>query len=291
VTGASVPPGAGGRLPRAKKALGQNFLVDVNIQRKIVDAIAPGPADTVMEIGPGPGALTQHLVGRAGRLVLVELDNEMAPRLAAHYADDPSVKVIHRDVLKVPLEEVTDDPGALKVIGNIPYNITTPILFSLLERRPRPREIVMMVQREVADRILAPEGGKTYGALAVGVRAVAEVRRVLNVSREAFRPAPDVMSSVIRIVPHAPPQLGEAEEQALRLLTRAAFGQRRKQFQRILRDAYALEPAQVEELGAAAEMELTQRPETFAPERFVRLARLLLARGYHPAGALPPMEA
>jgi 16S rRNA (adenine1518-N6/adenine1519-N6)-dimethyltransferase len=290
VSGGSVPPGTGGRLPRAKKALGQNFLVDVNIQRKIVDAVAPGPADTVMEIGPGPGALTQHLVGRAGRLVLVELDNQLAPRLEALYADDPTVRVIHRDVLKVPLEEVTENPASLKVIGNIPYNITTPILFSLLERRPRPAQIVLMVQREVADRILSPEGGKTYGALAVGVRALADVKRVLNVSRDAFLPKPDVMSTVIRIDPHQPPRLTVEEEDALRLLTRAAFGQRRKQFQRILRDMYALEPAQVEELGAAAGMELTQRPETFPPEKFVELARALLARGCRPVGALPPEE-
>jgi 16S rRNA (adenine1518-N6/adenine1519-N6)-dimethyltransferase len=292
VSGDSVPPGRdpGGRLPRAKKALGQNFLVDVNIQRKIVEALEPGPADTVMEIGPGPGALTQHLVGRAGRLVLVELDNHLAPRLAALYAGDPSVRVIHRDVLRVPLEEVTEEPAALKVIGNIPYNITTPILFSLLERRPRPAAIVLMVQREVADRILAPEGGKAYGALAVGVRAVASVRRVMNVSRDAFRPAPDVMSTVIRIDPHVPPRLSEAEEQPLRMLTRAAFGQRRKQFQRILRDAYGLEPAQVEELGTAVGMDLVQRPETFAPERFVELARAIMEHGYRPAGALPASE-
>ena len=197
MTGGSVPPGQGGRLPRARKSLGQNFLVDVNIQRKIVDAISPGPSDTIMEIGPGPGALTQHLAGRAGRLVLVELDNHLAARLATLYAEDASVQVIHRDVLRVPLEEVTPDPASLKVIGNIPYNITTPIIFSLLERRPRPREIVLMVQREVADRILAPEGGKSYGALAVGVRAVADVQRVLNVSRTAFVPPPPTPTTLM----------------------------------------------------------------------------------------------
>jgi 16S rRNA (adenine1518-N6/adenine1519-N6)-dimethyltransferase len=277
-------------LPRAKRSLGQNFLIDPNIQRKIVAALDPSPDDEVLEIGPGAGALTKHLAGTVRRLVLVELDNDLAARLREAFAGEPGVEVINEDVLDVPLERVTADPAGLKVIGNIPYNITTPILFSLLERRPRPREIVLMVQREVADRILSPEGGKTYGALAVGVRAVAEVKRVMNVSREAFRPAPEVMSSVIRIEPHVPPRLSEAEEQALRLLTRAAFGQRRKQFQRILRDAYGLDPAQVEALGADAGMDLTQRPETFAPERFVTLTRALMARGHHPVGALPPAE-
>jgi 16S rRNA (adenine1518-N6/adenine1519-N6)-dimethyltransferase len=262
-------------LPRAKRGLGQNFLVDPNVQRKIVESLHPSPDDEVMEIGPGTGALTRHLAPLVGRLVLVELDDALAARLAAEYADDSRVRVVHRDVLKVPLEEVSADPSRLKVIGNIPYNITTPILFSLLERRPRPREIVLMVQREVAERILAPEGSRTYGALAVGVRTVADVVRVMNVARSAFRPAPDVESTVLRIVPRAPPPLDEADETALRRLTRAAFGQRRKQFQRILRDAYDLSPAQVAALGEATGMDLQARPETFAPERFVALARTL----------------
>lgn len=271
---------APGGLPWAKKSLGQNFLIDANIQRRIVESISPSPGDEVMEIGPGPGALTRHLAGRVRRLVLVELDDALAARLRDEYAGDPSVEVVHADVLGVPLEQVSADPGSLKVIGNIPYNITTPILFSLLERRPRPREIVLMIQREVADRILAAPGSKTYGALAVGVRAVADAFRVLNVSREAFRPVPDVMSSVIRIVPHAPPRVSPQDEESLRRLTRAAFGQRRKQFQRILRDAYGLSPEQVAELERELGMDLRDRPETFAPERFIDLARALRGRGH-----------
>lgn len=265
-------------LPRAKRSLGQNFLVDPNLQRKIVDALEPAADDEVLEIGPGVGALTRHLAGRVRRLVLVELDDALAARLRAEYAGDPSVEVRHADVLETPLEAVTADPARLKVIGNIPYNITTPILFSLLERRPRPRRIVLMVQREVADRILEPEGSKTYGALAVGVRAVAEARRVLNVSREAFRPVPDVMSSVIAIEPFDPPPLTAAEEAALRRLTRAAFQQRRKQFQRILRDAYGLSPEAVAALEAELAADFRDRPETFSPARFIALARALMRR-------------
>jgi 16S rRNA (adenine1518-N6/adenine1519-N6)-dimethyltransferase len=262
-------------LPRAKKALGQNLLVDPNLQRKIVEAIEPGPADEVLEIGPGPGALTRHLAPRVRRLVLVELDDQLVRRLRAEYADRPSVEVVHADFLDVRLEDLSAEPAGLKVIGNIPYNITTPILFALLERRPRPREIVLMVQREVADRILAPPGSKTFGALAVGVRTVADAERVLNVGRKAFRPVPDVESAVVRITPHDPPRLGEAEERAVRTLTRAAFGQRRKQFQRILRDAYQLSPEDVAVLERETGMELQARPETFAPEQFVELARAL----------------
>ncbi|HKP75449.1 MAG TPA: 16S rRNA (adenine(1518)-N(6)/adenine(1519)-N(6))-dimethyltransferase RsmA [Longimicrobiaceae bacterium] len=265
-------------LPRAKRALGQNFLIDPNVQRKIVASLEAGPDDEVLEIGPGVGALTRHLAGTVRRLVLVELDNALAARLRDEFASDPRVEVLNEDVLEVPLERISADPARLKVIGNIPYNITTPILFSLLERRPRPRMIVLMVQREVADRILEPAGSKTYGALAVGVQAVAAVSRVMNVSRDAFRPVPDVMSSVVKIIPHDPPRLTEDDEAALRELTRAAFQQRRKQFQRILRDAYHLSVDEVASVGAAAGMDLVQRPETFPPQKFIDLARVLRER-------------
>ena len=265
-------------LPRAKRALGQNFLVDPNLQRKIVAALEPSPDDEVLEIGPGVGALTRHLAGKVRRLVLVELDNDLAARLRQEVAGEPSVEVINEDVLDVPLERISSDPSRLKVIGNIPYNITTPILFSLLERRPRPAVIVLMVQREVADRILEKAGSKTYGALAVGVQAVADAFRVMNVSRDAFRPVPDVMSSVVRIVPHDPPRLTRDEEAALRELTRAAFQQRRKQFQRILRDAWHLSVDEVEAIGRAAGMDLVQRPETFSAQKFIDLSRVLRER-------------
>jgi len=270
------PPRSSGPPPpgrhRAKRSLGQNFLVDPNLQRKIVDALEPSVDDQVLEIGPGQGALTRHLAPLVGRLVLVELDDQLAEALTREFAGNPRVEVVHSDIMQVPLERISTDPARLKVIGNIPYNITTPILFSLLERRPRPRSIVLMVQREVADRIVAPPGSKTYGALAVGVQSVADAERVLNVSRNAFRPVPDVESTVVRITPHDPPRLTVDEEAALRRLTRVAFGQRRKQFQRILRDAYALEPERIAAIEAATGFQLDARPETFSPDDFIRLA-------------------
>ena len=269
------PDGDSRRPHRAKRSLGQNFLIDANIQRRIVDTLDPGPEVVVLEIGPGHGALTRHLVDRVGQLVLAELDRDLAARLRDEYAGRETVRVIEGDVLDLKLEEVTSDPSALKVIGNIPYNITTPIIFALLERRPRPRTIVLMVQREVAERMAAPAGGKTYGALAVGVQSVAEVERVLSVGRRAFRPVPDVESAVVRIVPHQPPRLQPAEEGALRVLTRNAFGQRRKQFQRILRDAYGLDPEGVAALEHLTGLDLARRPETFPPADFIALSRAL----------------
>jgi 16S rRNA (adenine1518-N6/adenine1519-N6)-dimethyltransferase len=261
--------------PRAKRSLGQNFLVDPNIQRKIVEALGAEPGDEVLEIGPGQGALTRHLAGRVGRLVLVELDHALAAALQQEFAGRSDVEVVQGDILEVPLERLSAAPGKLKVVGNIPYNITTPILFALLERRPRPHQILLMVQREVAERILASPGSKTYGALAVGVQTLAKAERVLNVGRKAFRPVPDVESAVVRIRPHHPPPLDPDEELALRELTRAAFGQRRKQFQRILRAAYRFTPDQIASLESRTGFQLEARPETFSPAPFIELSRAI----------------
>ena len=262
---------------RAKRSLGQNFLVDPNAQRRIVDALDADASDEVVEIGPGQGALTRHLAGTVRRLVLVELDDALAAALAREYAGRDDVVVVHGDVLDTDLAGLLEDPARAKVVGNIPYNITTPILFHVLDAEPRPERIVVMTQREVAERILAPPGGKTYGALSVAIRAVADVTRVLHVKRGSFRPVPDVDSTVIRITPRRPAPLAPAEERDLRELTRAAFGRRRKQLGTTLRDApgYELEAAEIAAVTARAGVAPEQRPETLDPETFVALARAL----------------
>lgn len=263
----------GERRHRAKKSLGQNFLVDANLQRKIVEAVGAGPGDEVVEIGPGRGALTRHLVGAVGRLVLVELDNDLAADLTRKYGDRDDVEVVHGDILQVPLTEHLRGPEAVRVVGNIPYNITTPILFRLLER-PRPLEIVLMVQEEVADRIVASAGTSAYGALAVGVQSVARAERLFRVARGAFRPVPKVESAVVRITPIRPDPLSPAQEERLRVLVRAAFQWRRKQLGKILRDhpdlAFGADRARAvaEELG----VDLADRPERLDASTFIRLA-------------------
>ena len=266
---------------RAKRSLGQNFLVDPNAQRRIVESLEAGPADEVVEIGPGHGALTRHLAGSVRRLTLVELDDELAAALEREYAGRADVAVVHRDVLETDIGALLEDPARARVVGNIPYNITTPILFHLLDMEPRPERIVVMIQKEVADRILAQPGGKTYGALTVALRAVADVERVLQVKRGAFRPVPDVDSTVIRIRPHSPARLTREEERDLRELTRASFSWRRKQLGTILRKAegYELAEGEIEELAAHAGIGTDQRPETIAPETFVVLARALRRLG------------
>jgi 16S rRNA (adenine1518-N6/adenine1519-N6)-dimethyltransferase len=260
----------------AKRSLGQNFLVDVNLQRKIVAALGAPPSAEVLEIGPGRGALTRHLAGAVRRLLLVELDDDLARALAERYAGRPDVTVVHADILDVDVAGLSDDPAELLVVGNIPYNITTPIVFKLLER-PRPQEIVLMVQDDVANRIVGRVGTKAYGALSVGVRTVAEVERLFKVGRGAFRPEPGVDSAVIRIRPFRPERLSLEREMALRRLVRAAFQWRRKQLRKILRDhpdlAYANEVA--EAAASVAGVDLDERPERVTPEQFVSLAAAL----------------
>jgi len=258
---------------RPKRSLGQNFLVDANLQRKIVRAVQAEAGDEIIEIGPGRGALTRHLVGGASRLILVELDDDLAASLTDQYSDRADVAVVHGDVLEVPLADHVRDMRATRVVGNIPYNITTPIIFRLLQR-PRPREIVLMIQDDVAARIVAPVGTKAYGALSIGVRSVASVERLFKVGRRAFRPVPGVDSAVIRITPTRPDPLSLEEEHRLRVLVRAAFQWRRKQLRKILRDHpdIACDPDVADRAAEAAGVSLADRPERLEPEQFIRLA-------------------
>lgn len=261
---------------RPKKSLGQNFLVDGNLQRKIVGALDLDAGDELLEIGPGKGALTQHFAGRCRSLILVELDWDLADALKARYEGVEGVRVISGDILDYHPQALTSLVGDLKVVGNIPYNITTPILFHLLTP-PRPKEIVLMVQKEVGERILAAPGTSTYGALTVGVGSVASAARVLKVPASAFRPVPAVDSMVIRVCPHQPEPLTADEEESLRSLTRMAFQQRRKQFQAILRNRPGLKLSheEVRALEDTTGFDLRQRPETFSPEEFILLSKAL----------------
>src|SRR5688572_8819477 len=269
---------------RAKKSLGQNFLVDPNYQRKIIEALHLEAGDTVIEIGPGTGALTDHIVGRVAHFTAIELDDQLAAALQRKYGGREDFTLIHQDVMEVDLGDVANT----KVVGNIPYNITSPLIFRLLEREIRPRELVLMVQKEVADRIVSPAGASDYGALTVGIQSVADAERLFVVPRGAFRPAPNVDSAVVRIVPHRPPALSASEELDLRSLTRAAFSWRRKQLQNTLRNAagFGLSPEDVQRIEERTGLRMTDRPEQVTPARFIELSRELRALGF-PTSEIP----
>jgi 16S rRNA (adenine1518-N6/adenine1519-N6)-dimethyltransferase len=274
-----VTPGDGaGRVP-AKRSLSQNFLVDRNLRRKIVDCLEAGPSDCVLEIGPGHGELSELMVGEVARLVLVEKDDRLVPLLRERWGGREEVRVVHGDALVVDLAGLAGGDAPLRVISNLPYAITTPLLFRFLRIRPFPRRIVVLAQREVAGRITAEPGSKAYGALTVGVGVLAEARVAFSVGRRSFRPVPDVDSAVVVIEPRpGTPSSGELD--ALRTLTRAAFSRRRKQIRRILRDApeYGLDAREAERILAAAGIEAGVRPETIPPELLLDLARRLPRR-------------
>jgi 16S rRNA (adenine1518-N6/adenine1519-N6)-dimethyltransferase len=239
------------------KRLGQHFLSDPGILGRIVDALDPEPGETVLEIGPGQGTLTRALLARGLKVIAIERDRKLAAALAG-----PNLTVVAGDALRI------EWPRVPKVVGNIPYYITSPLLEKALEF---PRRIVFLVQAEVADRLAAPPGGKTYGALSVGVQAVARVEKLFSVAPGAFRPPPKVRSTVVRLTPLAEPLVTPAEVAPFRAFVTACFSRRRKQ----LRNAIpGIDNAILEALG----LDPQTRPERLPPEAFVQLMRRTAGR-------------
>ena len=244
--------------------LGQHFLFDPSILGRIADAAGLGPGDTVLEIGPGKGSLTAALAARAGHVVAIEADGRLAAALLEKLAGG-NVEVVHGDALRVPW------PPAACVCGNIPYQITSPLIERALTP-PRPRAVVFLVQREVADRLAAPPGSRTYGALSAGVQLVATVERLFAVPRGAFRPPPRVDSAVVRITPFHPAPLPPLEEAATRRLIRLAFQRRRQQLRRTLSELCDVTREEGERLVVLAGAKPDARPEVLSPSQFVMLA-------------------
>ena len=212
---------------RAKKALGQNFISDPGIISAIADASCAGPRDTVVEIGPGLGALTCELAERAAKVCAVELDTTVIPLLKGNLAGAQNVEVINEDILKFDWSRVESD-GALRIVGNLPYYITTPILLGILEKGVPAESITAMVQKEVADRIVASPGGRDYGVLSISLQYYAECRKVLDVPAKYFTPRPKVDSAVVHMSLKNSRLLAPAEEPQFFAIIKTAFSQRRK---------------------------------------------------------------
>ena len=265
---------AGHALPRARKRLGQHFLADRSVLERIAGALGPTAADTVVEIGPGRGALTDLLCERAGRVVAIELDRDLVPYLRERYAGKGNVEIIERDVLEISLGSVAAGPYLLA--GNVPYYITTPILFHALEP-PRPVRAVYLVQREVAERVVAPPGSKTYGALSVNVQGFAHADLVGRVPPGAFRPPPAVESAILRVIPRDDPVVPDDLADAFRTLVQEAFSLRRKQMRRVVRTVASLDADGADIVLATAAIDPESRPETLSPADFARLLRALRA--------------
>ena len=259
-----------GAFPPVRKSLGQHFLSDVRILGKIADALELTGAETVLEIGPGRGALTELLVPRARRLVAIEFDRALAELLRQKYAANPNVEIVQADVLEADFTALANGPYVLA--GNVPYYITTPIIFKALEI-PRPERAVYLVQKEVADRLTASPGADDYGALSVNVQAVAKVERIARVPAGAFHPPPKVDSAIIRLTPRPDPVVTPDEEEAFRAMVQRAFGMRRKQMRRVVRELFDLTAEEADAHLAAAGVDAQVRPETLGAKEFVGLMR------------------
>jgi 16S rRNA (adenine1518-N6/adenine1519-N6)-dimethyltransferase len=258
-------------LPPIRKSLGQHFLNDRRILQRIVDALDLTGTETVIEVGPGRGSLSELLVPHARKLVLVEYDRALAERLRVRYAATPSVTVVEADILTVNLGEVAG--GEFRLVGNVPYYITTPILFHALQR-PRPERAVYLVQREVADRIVAAPGSEAYGALSANVQALATAKILFRVAPGSFQPPPKVDSAVIKIESRDDPAVTTSEEETFRRFVIDAFGMRRKQMRRVVRTLWQLSAEEADKLLGSADIEPSVRPETLTPEQFAQLVRV-----------------
>ena len=265
-----APRGRRAAFPPTRKSLGQHFLTDRRILGRIADALRLEGHETVLEIGPGRGSLTDILAERAGRLVAIEYDRALAGLLRERYARRSNVIIAEADVLEVSLGELAAGPYVL--VGNVPYYITTPILFHALTP-PRAERAVYLVQREVAQRLVARPGSKEYGALTVNVAAVARAESLFAVPAGAFSPPPKVESAVVRITPLPQPLVTADEERPLRELVQGAFGMRRKQMRRVVRTLLSLDAAGADTLLGRAGIDGEVRPEVLSVEQFVALLR------------------
>lgn len=259
-----------------RKRFGQHFLSDPRILARIADAVGATPADTVLEIGPGPGGLTRALLERAGRVVAIEKDRDLAAVLRREL---PDLVLVEGDALDSDWHAAAGRDAL--IAGNIPYNITTPLIDKALAP-PRPRRVVFLVQKEVADRVAAPPGSETYGALSVGVQAVAQSERLFTVPAGAFSPRPRVDSAVLRLTPLAAPLIADDEVGLFRRVVVGLFGYRRKQLARGLRELSGLRTEAVQAVLAAANVPPDVRPEVLDPPAFVRLMHGLVDAGWSP---------
>jgi len=257
---------------RPNKRLGQHFLTDPGILGRIVDALDPEPDETIIEVGPGRGSLTEVLLARGVQVVAIERDRALAEQLRSQVSG-VRCQVVTGDALELDWHELftrhqtPDTRHRLKIVGNIPYNITSPLLEKALTP-PLPARIVFLVQLEVAQRLAAPPGSKTYGGLSIGVQAQCRVEQLFTVLPGSFRPPPKVKSALVRLTPLAEPLVRPEEVAPLRAFVTACFSRRRKQLHNAVPGATA---AGLTALG----FDPKARPETLAPRDFVRLLRLL----------------
>jgi 16S rRNA (adenine1518-N6/adenine1519-N6)-dimethyltransferase len=255
---------------RPKKSLGQNFLVDENIARKIIRYLAPNPEDVVLEIGPGFGVLTKYLIPAVKHVFAVEIDRNLTKELKQRFAGEKTFKLIQGDFLEIDMAEFYDGREKLKIIGNIPYHITSPVIFKIFNVREFVRDMILMIQREVAQRIVASPGSKEYGILSVFSQLYSEPQILFHVSKKVFSPKPEVDSSVVRWDFSKGLDVTVKSKEILDQVIHGVFQQRRKMLRRSLRNITNLS-VNINNLN----FDLERRPEDLGPEEIVELSNLI----------------
>lgn len=265
------------------KALGQNFLTDDGILEDIINASCVDKETNVLEIGPGAGALTLRLAPRAKKVVAVEIDSSLIPMLSESLSQYDNTKIINKDILKVDLKELIDEEFSgekVRVVANLPYYITTPIIMKLLEENPGFESIIVMVQKEVADRLSAAPGGKNCGAITYSVNYYCETEKVVDVPPEAFVPAPKVWSSVIKLNLREKPPVECADVNHLFELIKAAFLMRRKTLLNCISNSNTINCSKEELKNILSELEISEtiRGEALTLEQFAKISDRILKK-------------
>jgi 16S rRNA (adenine1518-N6/adenine1519-N6)-dimethyltransferase len=256
---------------RARKRYGQHFLVDPTVVQRIVDAIDPHAGDELVEIGPGRGVLTFPLLQRCGRLRAIEIDRDLAAGLANNPRARAGLEILPVDVLTVDFSAMRGTGPRLRLVGNLPYNISTPLLFHLLGQRQSIADMTFMLQKEVVERMAARPGSSAYGRLTVMLAPHCVVESLFDVGPRAFRPVPKVTSSVARLVPHRAPPFAIDDEALFARVVAAAFSQRRKTLRNALRELASVQ------VMREAGIDATLRAERVTPGQYAALANRLAA--------------
>lgn len=264
--------------PGAIKGLGQNFLIDEDVVSEIVKGSGAGPEDLVIEIGPGRGALTEALANTAGRVIAIELDERMIPGLRVRLFDKDNVEIIHADVLEIDINALiagareAGRPETVRIIGNLPYYITTPIIMKLLEENIEADSITVMVQKEVGERLIAEPGVRSAGAITYTVNYYCEARSICEVPRTAFEPQPKVDSMVIRLDRRREPPVKAEDADRMFRCIKAGFMMRRKTMANALTALPAYGKADIERALLNAGIDPARRAESLTMEEFARLS-------------------
>ena len=265
-----------GSPPRPRKRFGQHFLHDRYVLQKIVDAINPRTEDSLVEIGPGQGALTFPLLQRCGKLHAVEIDNDLAERLPEQAAPHGEIDIYNIDALKFDFSQLVNQPHSLRVVGNLPYNISTPLLFHLIKSINSIQDMHFLLQKEVVDRLVAgPDDRQNYGRLGIMVQYFCHTEWLFDVGAGAFKPPPKVDSAVIRLTPRKHPEVTAVDFQHFSLLVQQAFSQRRKTLRK------SLQKIACDKDFIEADIDSSLRPERLRIIDFVKLSNTMIETTKH----------